>query len=134
MTVIRADVGIPNCLRVDDDHGPVATLVEAAGFVNADLLLQAQLGYFLSQSAEHFLATLEGASLAGGADEYVLFEYFHLIRNQNRSAAVVAAVVAAGAGLRRFPAPFGTLPIASPLDHGSSELRLCQPISSRALR
>ena len=69
---------IPNTFGINDDHRSVAALIEAAGFVDADLLFQSVLGNLLTQLVADLDSSLTGADLAGDADEYMFSKYFQL--------------------------------------------------------
>src|SRR5512145_3381016 len=62
--------GIPDVLRIYDDHRPVAALREAAGLVDADLLVAPRLGDFAAQVLHELLhVTALGAVVAARAHE-----------------------------------------------------------------
>src|SRR6185295_12263445 len=70
--------GVPDVLGIDDDHRAVAALREAAGLVDADLLVSAGLGDLAAQHFHHLLhVTLGRARLAAGADEHVALVLAH---------------------------------------------------------
>src|SRR5919201_4834351 len=59
---------VPDVLRVDDDHRPVAALGEAPGLVDADLLLAPGLEHFRAQHLHELLDVALGrARLPAGA-------------------------------------------------------------------
>jgi hypothetical protein len=83
--VAGVDVAVPDGLGVDDDDGTVLTLVEAAGLIGADLVLEAGvLDCVLEGRLELFGSLRKTAGAGGGfialvgADEYVAFKERHL--------------------------------------------------------
>ena len=64
--VFGADVTVPDGLRVDDDGGAVLALVEAAGFVHANAVLEAGGFDGILEGAAEFLAVFVAAAGAGG--------------------------------------------------------------------
>ena len=74
---------VPDGFGVDDEDGAVLALVETAGFVDADAVLEAGGFDGIFEGAAEFFAVVEGAAGAGGlvalveADEEVMFEDWH---------------------------------------------------------
>jgi hypothetical protein len=75
---------VPEGFGVDDEDGAVLALVEAAGFVDADSVLEAGGFDGILEGAAEFLAMFVAAAGAGGgivalvdADENVMFEDRH---------------------------------------------------------
>src|SRR4029453_11501705 len=69
---------VPHVFRVDHDHRPVAALREAAGLVDADLLLAAGLDDLAAQVLHEPLdVAVLGAVVAGGAHEHVAVVLAH---------------------------------------------------------
>src|SRR5688572_18514089 len=66
------DARVPDVLRVDDDHRPVATLREAAGLVDPDVLVAAGLGHLTPQVLHEALdVAVLRTVVAAGAHEHV---------------------------------------------------------------
>jgi len=70
-------VRVPDRLRIDDYHGTVAALIEATGFVDANLTLQSTFRYFFAQHIADLDSTLLGTGLSTYANKHVFLEYFH---------------------------------------------------------
>ena len=82
--VVEVDEAVPDGLRIDDHDGAVLALVEAAGLVDADAVLEAGfLGGILQGGAELFAVLVAAAGAVGGvvalveADEDVAFKIGH---------------------------------------------------------
>ena len=81
--VVRIGETVPDGFGIDDHDGAVLALVEAAGFVHANAVLEARGFDGILEGAAEFLAVFEGAAGAGGfvalveADEEVMFEDWH---------------------------------------------------------
>ncbi len=84
LDVFEVDEAVPDCLRIDDDDGTVLALVEAAGLVGADMVLEA--GFFngvFEGGFEFFAATGKATGAGGafvafiGADEDVAVKFWH---------------------------------------------------------
>src|SRR6266404_1165194 len=70
--VLLLHAGVPDVLRVDDDHRPVAALREAAGLVDANVTLAAGLDDLAAQVLDEALDVgLRRAVVAAGAHEHV---------------------------------------------------------------
>ena len=75
---------VPDGFGIDDEDGAVLALVEAAGLVDADAMLEAGGFDGILEGAAEFLAVFEAAAGAGGgivalveADKEVMFEDWH---------------------------------------------------------
>lgn len=55
---------IPDCIRIDDYHWSIAALIEATGFVDADLFLQTARSDLLPQIVNDRVRAFTGAGLA----------------------------------------------------------------------
>ena len=81
--VVRVGEAVPDGFGIDDEDGAVLALIEAAGLVDADAVLQAGGFDGVLEGAAECLAVFEGAAGAGGfvalveADEEVMFEDWH---------------------------------------------------------
>ena len=82
--VVRIGETVPDGFGIDDQDGAVLALVEAAGFVDADALLEAGGFDGILESAAEFLAVFVATAGAGGgivplvqADKNVVFEDWH---------------------------------------------------------
>src|SRR5262245_27148722 len=70
--VRRLHAGVPDVVRIDDDHGTVTALREAAGLVDADVLLAPRLDHLAAQILHELLdVATRRAVLAAGAYEDV---------------------------------------------------------------
>ncbi len=85
-TSLSVDVAVPDGLGIDDDDGAVLALVEAAGFVGADVVLEAGfLDGVLEGGFELFAALGRQLGRAGGfvalvgADEDVVVEFWQSV-------------------------------------------------------
>jgi hypothetical protein len=82
--IVGLGKAVPDGIGIDDEDGAVLALVEAAGFVDADAVLEAGGFDGVLEGAAKLLAVLVGAAGAGGravaiveADEEVMFEDWH---------------------------------------------------------
>jgi hypothetical protein len=82
--VFHMDEAVPDGIRIDDHDGAVLALVKAAGFVRADLALQAGVFNRIFEGAFEFPAAVAGTTGAGsvfvplvGADKEVMLELCH---------------------------------------------------------
>src|SRR5260221_2009284 len=69
---------VPDRLRVNDDHRPVAALIEATGLVHPDGPLQPARGDFFLENPVHVQRAVERAVFAAGADEQMTLVLAHL--------------------------------------------------------
>jgi hypothetical protein len=84
LDVLEVDEAVPDSLGIDHDDGPVLTLVEAAGLVGADVMLEASLlDGILEGRFELFASVGEAAGTRGAfvalvdADEDMVVELRH---------------------------------------------------------
>src|SRR5258705_2302718 len=78
LQVALLHAAVPDVLWVDDDHGAVAALREAAGLVDAHVLVAAGLEHLGAQVLHEPLDVAAlGAVVAGGADEHVALVLAH---------------------------------------------------------
>ena len=83
------DPGVPGVLGVDDDHGAVAALVQAAGAVDANLVLEARLRDALLEPLQQpFGVTVKAAVRPIGADKNMFAELAQSITSHRISQAV----------------------------------------------
>jgi hypothetical protein len=82
--VVGVGETVPDGFGIDDQDGSVLALVEAAGFVDADAVLEAGGLDGILEGAAEFLAVFVAAAGAGGgivalveADKNVMFEDWH---------------------------------------------------------
>ena len=82
--VVGGGEAVPDGFGVDDEDGAVLALVEAAGFVDADAVLEAGGFDGILEGAAKFLAVFVAAAGAGGgivalveADEDMVFKDWH---------------------------------------------------------
>src|SRR5687768_7597033 len=86
------DARVPRILGIDDDHGPVTTLVHAAGMIDANDALESCRGHTLLEGLVHILGALLRALFARGADEHVVFVLAHEARsNEDEEAQSMSA-------------------------------------------
>jgi hypothetical protein len=95
---------VPDGVGINDEDGAVLALVEAAGLVDADAVLEAGGFDGILEGAAKFLRVLEAAAGAGGlvalveTDEDVVFEGWHTwIGCRRQGAEMRGALGAAGA-------------------------------------
>lgn len=72
LRAFEIDARIPDILRIDDDHWPMAALVHAPRVIDADDALQPAFRGSLLQHFVHFLGALRGAGFTGGTDKHVM--------------------------------------------------------------
>jgi hypothetical protein len=84
--VAGADVAVPDRLGIDDNNGSVLALIEAAGLVGADFVLQAGILDGVFEGGLEVFGAVGKAAGPGGrfipfvvADEEVVFKERHLI-------------------------------------------------------
>jgi hypothetical protein len=84
--VAGVDVAVPDRFGIDDDDGAVLALVEAAGFVRADVVLEAGFLDGVLESCFKLFASLGKATGTGGgfvalvgADEDVVVEFWQSV-------------------------------------------------------
>jgi hypothetical protein len=81
--VVGVDETVPDGFGIDDEYGAVLALIEAAGLVYADAVLEAGGLDGILERAAKFLAVFEGAAGARGfvslveTDKEVMFEDWH---------------------------------------------------------
>ena len=82
--VVRVGEAVPDGFGIDDEDGAVLALIEAAGLVDADAVLQAGGFDGVLEGSAEFLAVLMATAGAGGgfiafvqADKEVVFKDWH---------------------------------------------------------
>ena len=85
LDVTRVDVAVPDGLGIDHDDGAVLALIEAAGLVGADVVLEAGFLDGVLEGRFELLAAVRKATGTGGgfvalvgADEDVMVEFWQI--------------------------------------------------------
>jgi hypothetical protein len=82
--IFQLDEAVPDRLGIDDDHGAMLALVEAAGLVGANQVLEAGILYSVLEGGFELFAALGKATRAGcvpvalvGANEEMVLKFRH---------------------------------------------------------
>jgi hypothetical protein len=71
LSILGSHVRIPDLVRINDYHGTVAALIQAAAFVDPNDVLEPAARYLLPERAAHFFAAGQRAGFASSANKDV---------------------------------------------------------------